>query len=169
MRKTPKVLAAVAMLSLLSLPLVAQSAVFELSAQAAVPNFNDSDNLLHHPRLLAKYLGLTADQNTQFQALWKTLQTSVDTIRKARAPLCQQLRTDLNASTPDTTVVGTDSINLFENKQQIRAAHLTFDTAFTAILTPDQVTKYNNLKEITHIDNGPGTDILGECPPPPAS
>jgi Spy/CpxP family protein refolding chaperone len=164
MSKTLKVLAAVAMLSLLALPLVAQPATYELSTTAAA-DAGTASYILSHPRALSKYLGLSADQNTQFLALWKTLQTSVDATRQARGPLCATLRTDVSATTPDPTAVGTDSINLYANKQQLRTAHQTFDTAFTAVLTADQAIKYNALKQIAHIDNGPGTDILGECPP----
>jgi Spy/CpxP family protein refolding chaperone len=164
MSKTLKVLAAVAALSLLALPLAAQSSVFDFDA-ANSGAAGSAQYILTHPRALAKYLGLSADQNTQLQALWKTLQTTEEANRTARAPLCQQLRTDVTAATPDPAAVGTDSINLYDNKQQIRTARQTFDTAFTAILTPTQATKYTALKQIAHLDNGPGTDILGECPP----
>jgi len=163
MRKSLQAFAAVAVLVLVALPVAAQSVAYDFDT-AAPADAGSAYYILTHPRALSKYLGLSSDQNTQFQALWKTLQTSVTTLRTARGPLCAQLRTDLGG-TPNPATVGTDSINLFNNKEAIRAAHQTFDTAFSAILTPDQLTKYNALKEIAHLDNGPGTDILGECPP----
>ncbi len=162
MSKSFKIFAAVALLSLLALPLVAQSVAFESDSASA--RSGSADSILSHPRALAKYLKLTSDQDTQLQAFAKTLQTSIDALRQARSPLCAQLRTDLGG-TPNPASVGTDSINLFNNKQGIRTARQTFDTSFSAILTPDQLTKYNTLKQIAHYDNGPGTDILGECPP----
>jgi Spy/CpxP family protein refolding chaperone len=164
MSKTLKVLATVAVLSLLALPLAAQSTAYDFNANAA-DAVGSAHYILTHPKALAKYLKLSADQNTQFQALWKTLQTAEETARTARGPLCAALRTDVSSTAPDPAKVGTDSINLYNNKQQVRTARQTFDTAFTALLTPDQVTKYNALKQIAHLDNGPGTDILGECPP----
>jgi hypothetical protein len=150
------------MLCLLALPLAAQSFAYESDATSA--KSGSADYILTHPGALSKYLHLSTDQNTQFQAMWTTLQTSVDALRQARGPLCATLRTDL-AGTPNPATVGTDSIDLFTNKEAIRAARQTFDTAFSAILTPDQLTRYNALKQIAHYDNGPGTDILGECPP----
>ncbi len=147
---------------LLALPLAAQSAAFESDAASA--RSGSADSILSHPRALSKYLHLSSDQNAQLQALWTTLQTSVAALRQARGPLCNQLRTDLTGNAAAATV-GTDSINLFTNKEAIRTARQTFDTAFSATLTPDQLTKYNALKQIAHLDNGPGTDILGECPP----
>ena len=162
MNKSLKVLLAVTVLGLLALPLAAQTVAYESDAASA--KAGSADYILTHPRALSKYLHLSSDQNTQLNALWTTLQTSVDALRTARGPLCDQLRTDLGG-TPNPATVGTDSIDLFTNKEAIRAARQTFDTAFSAILTPDQLVKYNALKQIAHLDNGPGTDILGECPP----
>jgi Spy/CpxP family protein refolding chaperone len=165
MSKTPKVLAAVAVLSLLALPLAAQSSVFDFDA-ANSGTAGSAQYILTHPKALARYLGLSADQSTQLQTLWTTLQTAEKANRDARVPLCTALRNDVSAASPDPATVGTDSINLYNNKQQIRTARQTFDTSFTAILTPTQATKYTALKQIAHLDNGPGTDILGDCPPP---
>jgi Spy/CpxP family protein refolding chaperone len=162
MNKRLEILATVAVLGLLALPLTAQSVAYESDAASA--RSGSADAILTHPHALSKYLHLSSDQNTQLQALWTTLQTSVAALRQARTPLCATLRTDLGG-TPNPATVGTDSINLFTNKEAIRTARQTFDTAFSAILTPDQLTKYNALKQIAHYDNGPGTDILGECPP----
>jgi Spy/CpxP family protein refolding chaperone len=165
MTKTLKVLAAVAVLTLATLPLAAQSAVFDFDA-AKVDATGSAQYLLTHPKALAKYLGLSADQSTQLQTLWTTLQTAEKSLHTARGPLCATLRTDVSAANADPATVGADSLNLYNNKQQEIAARKTFDTAFTAILTPTQATKYTTLKQIAHLDNGPGTDILGECPPP---
>src|SRR5882757_115246 len=114
MIKNIKVLATVAVLGLQALPLAAQSIAFESDAASA--RSGSADYILSHPRALAKYLRLSKDQNTQLQALWTTLQTSVDALRQARGPLCDQLRTDLSG-TPNATTVGADSINLFNNKE----------------------------------------------------
>ncbi|MFY9824465.1 MAG: hypothetical protein WAM82_24025 [Thermoanaerobaculia bacterium] len=163
MNRSLKVFAAVAVLGLLALPLAAQSVPFESDTPSG--RAGSADYILSHPRALAKYLHLSADQNTQLQGFWTTLQSSVSALRTARGPLCDQLRTDVSATNPNPATVGTDSINLFNNKEGIHTARQTFDTAFSAILTPDQLTRYNALKQIAHFDNGPGTDILGECPP----
>jgi Spy/CpxP family protein refolding chaperone len=162
MNRSLKVLATTAVLCLLALPLAAQSLVDESAAASA--RSGGPGYILNHPKALAKYLHLSADQNTQLQALFTTLQTSVDALRQARGPLCATLRTDL-AGAPNPATVGMDSIDLFTNKEAIHAARQTFDTAFSAILTPDQLIRYNALKQIANFDNGPGTDILGECPP----
>jgi len=163
MNPSLKALATAAVLCLPALPLAAQSLVDEPATASA--RSGSPDYILNHPKALARYLHLSADQNTQLQALFTTLQTSVEALRQARVPLCTQLRADL-AGTPNPATVGTDSIDLFTNKEAIHTARQTFDTAFSAILTADQLTRYNALKQIANFDNGPGTSILGECPPP---
>lgn len=165
MTKTLKVLATVAVLSLSTLPLAAQSSAFDFDAAKADAS-GSAQYLLTHPKALARYLGLSADQSTQLQTLWTALQTAETSVHQARGPLCTTLRTDISAANANPATVGTDSLNLYNNKQQAIAARKTFDTSFTAILTPTQATKYTTLKQIAHLDNGPGTDILGECPPP---
>ena len=164
MSKSLKVLAAVAVLALLAFPLAAQTAAYDFDAQKPGPASGSADYLLTHPKLLSKYLGLSAAQNTQLQAFWKTMETSVAALRTARGPLCTQLRTDLAATPQNASAVGTDAINLFNNKKQVGTARTTFDTAFAAILTPAQLTKYNTLKHIAHLDNGAGAARIGECP-----
>jgi Spy/CpxP family protein refolding chaperone len=166
MTKSLRVLASVAVLALLALPLAAQSAAYDFDAQKPGPNAGSAEYILTHPKALSKYLGLSSSQDTQLQSLWKTMETSIQALRTARGPLCTQLRTDLAANPQNASAVGTDTINLFNNKKGVGAARATFDTAFAAILTPDQLTKYNTLKQIAHLDNGPGTDVIGDCPRP---
>jgi Spy/CpxP family protein refolding chaperone len=167
MTKSLKVLAATAVLSVLALPLAAQSAAYDFDAQKPGPNAGSAEYILTHPKALSKYLGLSASQDAQLQTLWQTLQTTAENLRKARGPICTQLRTDLAASPQSASAVGTDAINLFNNKKQIGTARTTFDTSFSAILTADQLAKYKTLKDVAHYDNGPaGTDPIGDCPPP---
>ena len=165
MPKSLKVLAAVAVLSLFTLPLAAQSSVFDFDA-ARPDAAGSAQYILTHPKALAKYLGLSPDQSAQLQTLWNTLQTTETGLRQARGPLCKTLAADISAANANPATVGTDSLNLYNNKQQAIAARKTFDTAFTAILTDTQKTKYTTLKQIAHLDNEPGVSILGDCPPP---
>jgi Spy/CpxP family protein refolding chaperone len=164
MSKSLKALAAATVLALLALPVAAQTAAYDFDAQRPGPPTGSADYILTHPKLLSRYLGLSTAQDTQLQALWKTMTDAVATLRTARGPLCTQLRTDLAATPQSSTAVGTDAINLYNNKKQVAAARTTFDTAFSAILTADQRTKYNTLKQIAHLDNGVAGDPLGECP-----
>lgn len=161
MKTHAKALAAAAVLALLIAPAMAQAK----GTPPPVNNAGTADDLLHHPRELARFLHLSADQVAQLQAFYKTLETAVEPLRQARAPLCAQLRTDLAATTPDPGAVGADAISLYDNKQQIRAAREAFDTSFSAILNPDQLARWDALKHLVNFLNGPGVDVIGDCPP----
>jgi Spy/CpxP family protein refolding chaperone len=166
MTKSLKALAAAAVLSLLALPLAAQSAAYDFDGQR--PDARAAYNILTHPRALARFLHLSDSQASQLQTLWTTLQNTTTTLRQARGPLCTQLRTDLAATPQNASAVGTDAIGLFNNKTQIHAAFTTFDHAFSAILTPEQLAQYNTLKQIAHLDDdgADGYSPIGACPPP---
>jgi Spy/CpxP family protein refolding chaperone len=155
MRWNPKL--ALALLALLLLPIVAQA--------APGPDANQAAGLLENPRALARFLHLSADQVTQFNALAQTLRTTVTPLQQARGPLCQTLRTALGAATPDQGAVGAGSLALFNNKKQIGAARTTFDNAFKALLTPDQLAKYNVLLQLHGAAAGRDVNLLGDCPP----
>jgi|HubBroStandDraft_3_1064219.scaffolds.fasta_scaffold11602_4 hypothetical protein len=164
MRPSVKACLLAALVSALPLPLLAQS---DATAAATTVGADSSTAyyLLHHPRALARFLGLSASQTTSLLGFWKTLEQTVEPLRQAREPLCAQLRTDLNAGTPDPGTVGSDTINLFDNKQQIIAARQAFDTSFSAILNPAQLAQYDALKQLARLSD-PEFNVIGECPPP---
>ncbi len=124
------------------------------------------DGALTDPRLLSHYLNLSAAQKTQLQGFLKTLQTAVQSVRTAQGPLCQTLRTDVAAAHPNPTTVGDDYLALIDNQDKVKTALTAFDTSFSAILTADQLTKYDHLKQIVGLGGGSkSTDLLPTCPP----
>jgi Spy/CpxP family protein refolding chaperone len=157
MKTAIRTLAAVLALTALALPLAAQT-----TPNATTYDASGAYWLLHHPRALAKFLGLSADQTTILLSLDKTLQQTVQPLRQARGPLCQALVTDLGG-TPDPATVGAATIALSDNRQAIIAARTTFDDAFSAILTPAQLVAYDTLKQIA---SGIDEDFspIGQCP-----
>lgn len=153
------------LLAALSLPVAALAA----PAGAARPGNLEPGQvreLIENPRLLARFLRLTNDQVTQMNALLRTLQASVEPLRASRATLCGQLRTALAATPADTAAVGNGSLALYQNKQQVSAARATFDTAFKAILTPEQLARYNALLQLFNNSPERSANLLGDCPPP---
>ncbi|MEA2690755.1 MAG: hypothetical protein QOJ16_142 [Acidobacteriota bacterium] len=160
-----KALVLAALLGTLALPALAAGKPTTPPPPATPTDAGTAANILHHPKALARFLGLSADQATQLAGFAKTLDTAEQALRQARAPICQQLRTDLGVTSPDPATVGKDAISLVDNKDKIKSAREAFDTSFSAILTPEQLAKYDTLKQIAHLDNGPGADILGDCPP----
>src|ERR1700689_2841966 len=90
--------------------------------------------VLSHPKVLARFLDLSSAQMTTLLSLTTTREQTVKPLWQARAPPCQSLETDLDASSPDTAAIGVATLALYDNHEQIVAARQTFVTAFSAIL-----------------------------------
>lgn len=160
MKTAIRTLAAILVLTALALPLAAQTT--PNAPSAATYDASGAYYLLHHPRALARFLGLSPDQTATLLSLDKTLEQTVQPLRQARGPLCQALITDL-ASNPDPATVGGATIALADNRQAIIAARQTFDDAFSAILTPSQLVAYDTLKQIASAIDEDFSPI-GQCP-----
>jgi hypothetical protein len=85
-------------------------------------------------------------------------------VQTAQAPLCQQLRTDVSASSPDPTTVGRDFLALVNNQAKVKTALEAFDASFSAILNGDQLTRYDALKQAIGLGNGKSPDLFPQCP-----
>jgi Spy/CpxP family protein refolding chaperone len=106
------------------------------------------EEILRNPRLLARYLDLSATQVTQEQALFRTLDESLRAIHQQEEAKRDQLQAELDQPNPDACTAGGYVVSLHDLYEQAEAALHTFDTAFSAILTPEQLAKYNALKEL---------------------
>jgi hypothetical protein len=155
-------LALAGFLSTAALPAAAQTAA---TAAATTADPSTAYSLLHHPRALARFLHLSSAQSAQLTTFYNTLQQTVDPLRQARPPLCTQLIADLGANPPQPSAVGNDSINLYDNKQQIVTAREAFDSSFSAILDPAQLTAYDALKTLARFADAE-INVIGDCPRP---
>lgn len=129
-----------ALLVLLSLPLAAQP-------PAGNRGPRDPESILHNPRALARYLKLTPDQVAATQKLFNELKATVEPLRKAQEGLRDDLRDELEAASPNACAVGQAALAVHANQEKIRDAFETFDTKFSALLTPEQLARYEALKE----------------------
>ena len=135
--KTKSLLTAAAFLALVGLPLL---------AEAARPPQNPGA-ILRNPRALARYLKLTPEQAATFRTLQQELQADLKPLQGQLKPLKDQLETQLDAAAPEACAVGQTAVALDAVRDDIRAAYQGFDEAFSAILTPEQLAKYEHLKE----------------------
>ncbi len=104
--------------------------------------------ILSSPRLLGRYLTLTPAQQTQTDALFATLNSTLRTIREQEKAVRDQLAAELAKPSPDACTAGGYVVQIDGFVEQTAAALRTFDTAFSAILTPEQLVRYNALKEL---------------------
>jgi hypothetical protein len=126
-------------------------------------NQDSARYVLDHPRVLARFLDLSLSEETTELNLWNTLQQALTPLRQARPALCSALIGDLGAGSPDPTTVGSATLALYDNREQIIAAHQTFVTAFSALLSPAQLAAYDALRKLAY----PGDEeyaVIGYCP-----
>ena len=121
--------------------------VLPFAAEAAPRGGQNAEQILKNPRALARFLRLTPDQVATFKTLREDLEADVKPLREARKPLREALQAEINAASPNACEVGEAALAVHENGDRIRAEYEEFDTAFSAILTPEQLAKYEALKE----------------------
>jgi Spy/CpxP family protein refolding chaperone len=137
-----KLLAATALFALLAVPFAAQA--------ARAPRPNPAD-LLHNPRALARFLKLTPAQVAQQKQLVEKLRGTTKPLYEQIEPLEDQLHDQLDAVSPNACTVGATVVEIDELRDQIKEAREDFDEAFSAILTPEQLAKYEALKDAVRI------------------
>ncbi len=102
-----------------------------------------------HAAHLAKALNLTEDQKAAAQPLQDELAATVKPLFADLKVKHQALRAALEANA-DAATVGEAAIAAHAVQAQIKAAHEKFATAFAALLTPEQATKFSSLKAAGH-------------------
>lgn len=127
--------------------LLAAALALPAAAQTTAAARPDPEQLFRNPRQLARYLKLTPAQVTTFKQLYEQLQATLKPLREQQRALYEDLHEGLEAASPDACAIGQIQIDLYEGREQIRAALEAFDDAFSAILTPQQLTRWNALKE----------------------
>lgn len=149
--KNPRILTAViltALVAALALPALAPAGQAGQTAQVAEAARPNPVELLNNPRALARYLRLTPAQIETFRQLRQELQSTVQPLREQQRDLREQLYDQLEAASPNACAIGETSIDIHEIGEQIRAALEHFDDEFSAILTPEQLARYEALKEL---------------------
>jgi Spy/CpxP family protein refolding chaperone len=92
---------------------------------------------------IAGVLGLSADQQTQWDAIHQQLALSIMPIKEQIGPAERQLQALADAPSPDATAVGRQFLALRALQQQIRAAHDSAKGKIDALLTPDQKARFD--------------------------
>jgi Spy/CpxP family protein refolding chaperone len=137
-RKRTTLLAA-ALIALLALPALAMEAP-TTGATGVIAA------LVNKPGILVQVLKLTKAQTDTLKGLIQTLQTTVKTERTANDALDKQIQTALTSLAPDNCAIGKLVITRHQNELALVAAFTKFDKDFSAILTPDQLARYQKLK-----------------------
>lgn len=134
------------LITLLALPFAAQA------QQGGAPR--DPGAILHNPRALARFLKLTPDQVTAAQQLQTSLRATLEPLRASEKQLREALRAELDAATPNACEVGDALLAVRANEEKIKDALQDYDDQFSALLTPEQLRRYEALKEAARLLRG---------------
>jgi Spy/CpxP family protein refolding chaperone len=143
---------AAALLALLAVPFAANA------ANAANRGPRNPADILHNPRALARYLKLTPAQIETAKGLLEDLRNTTKPLYQQMEPLEDQLHAQLEAASPDACAVGATVVRIDGLRDRIRDAREDFDAAFSAILTPEQLARYEALKDAAKIGEDEGED-----------
>jgi Spy/CpxP family protein refolding chaperone len=117
-----------------------------------------------HLQRIAEYVGLSADQQTAWKALFERHQAETVGFRQEGRELHQRLQAAVTAETPDPTAVGSATLALKEHRDKMKAAREAFDAQLTSTLTPEQKVKFEAFKA-AHQRHGAGRRGQDGTPP----
>jgi Spy/CpxP family protein refolding chaperone len=104
---------------------------------------------------ISSALNLSTDQKVQWDAIHQQLETSVKPLFEQQHAAQQRLNAAVDASNPDATEVGRAYLAMRAIGKQIKAAHESTKAKVSAILTPDQKTKFDAMhSEMRHGEPG---------------
>ncbi len=94
------------------------------------------------------YLDLTEEQIEATQAIRDNLHDQLEVLREEFSALRQQLRDLLDGDNPDPAAVGELVIELHSERGQFRDLLAAAEAEFEALLTAEQLTKWENFQEL---------------------
>ncbi len=133
------------LLCLLALAAVPAFAAHHTAGTPADATANAGGHMGQMVAHLAKALDLTDAQKAAAKPLQDELQATVKPLFAELETKHQAVHAALDANA-DAATVGEAVIAAHAVELQIKAAHEKFATAFAALLTPDQLTKFNAIK-----------------------
>ena len=100
-----------------------------------------------HTAFLTKSLNLTADQQTAVTKLHQDLMAKAQPLMQQHHQQMAEVKTLLDGTNPDATEIGQKTIAAHATMQQLKSLHDDFKTKLTALLTPDQKTKLQQMEQ----------------------
>jgi Spy/CpxP family protein refolding chaperone len=134
-----------------TLPVLAALALFAAIAASAAPRPGLPG--CKNPRAIARYLKLTPDQVAQTKTLRAGLKAAVDPLYHQIEALHEQIQDALEAASPDACAIGALRIQIYDVGEQVRDERDEFEAAFEALLTADQLTKWEALKTVCRAED----------------
>ncbi|HEV7507609.1 MAG TPA: periplasmic heavy metal sensor [Thermoanaerobaculia bacterium] len=112
----------------------------------------------HRAAFLTKALNLTADQQAAAKKLHEDLAAQAQPLMAQHHQQMQEIHALLDGGSADAADIGQKTIDAHTTGQQLKTLHDDFKTKFSAMLTPDQLAKFQQM-QATHPGHG------GHTPP----
>lgn len=117
--------------------------------------------------VVTRFLALTPDQVTAWEALLTALETTVKPLLQQIAANDRQLAELLKQPNPDPAAIGNLILANRALREQIRGAQETYVTGFEALLTQEQKDKLGFIRRAERVQPIiPAFQVLGLLPPP---
>jgi len=94
---------------------------------------------------LAQYLNLTQEQVDAWMVLLEDLRTATLPLHQAIQDKSAELQALLESESPDPAAVGALVLEIQQLKEEIRLLEEAYRDGFVALLTPEQLGKFNEL------------------------
>jgi Spy/CpxP family protein refolding chaperone len=104
---------------------------------------------------LFRFLELTDDQQAQWIALHEEFRAFVEPIHEQQRALAEQLKALLETASPDPAAVGALIIQEYGLRERVREAGEQLQTDLKALLTPEQLIKYETFLFLRAIEGPP--------------
>ena len=104
----------------------------------------------HHEEFMAKALDLTADQTAAAKKLHAELLVKAQPLMTQHHQQMDEIRALLDGASPDATEIGQKMITAHSTGQQLKTLHEDLMTRFSALLTAEQKTKLEQMKQMHH-------------------
>lgn len=98
-----------------------------------------------NPKAIARYLRLTQEQVAAWRTLREDLREAVEPIREEIAPIREDLGELLDTANPDACTAGGLVVSIDVLADQIGVLHDGYIADFEALLTPEQLEKWERL------------------------
>ena len=100
----------------------------------------------HRAAFLTKALNLTADQQAAAKKLHEDLAAQAQPLMAQHRQQMQEIRALLDGGSADAATIGQKTIDAHATGQQLKALHDDFTAKFSALLNPDQLTKFQQIQ-----------------------
>ncbi|HSN87050.1 MAG TPA: Spy/CpxP family protein refolding chaperone [Thermoanaerobaculia bacterium] len=104
----------------------------------------------HHTEMLVEHLGLNDSQKATFEKLQAEMNVKVEPLLEQHRQIFEETHEALEAGNADPTELGNQMIAGWELMKQVRAAHQELLTQLSTVLTAEQKTKLEEMKERHH-------------------